>query len=344
MVPARTMRHRSGLRARRAPSYRADRGIVGTKTPDLNLLPIAIALYDELSVSRAARRLGMSQPAVSKALRRLRETFSDPLFVRGPHGVVPTPRAHAVVRAARPHLLQLQEDLLKGERFDPAVSTRPIALAISDVAEMAFFPSIIERLRRHAPNCAVSAVSATDAELAPGLENGEIDLAAGYHPTLALRNIRERLLAKHGFACLTRAGHRLWKDRLTVSAFLDAEHVVVRPEGRSQDVLERYLERRKLRRKIAVHTSHVLSVPFIVMESEFVATLPYAVVTRFASLTPGVAAALPPFDLTYDLRLYWHRRFDNEPRSLWIRKQLAAVFKERQWLEPPAGPAPFLEP
>jgi DNA-binding transcriptional LysR family regulator len=314
-----------------------------TKIPDLNLLPIAIALYDELSVSRAARRLGMSQPAVSRALRRLREMFSDPLFIRGASGVVPTPRAHAFVRAARHHLEELHEDLLKGERFDPTVTTRPITLAISDVAEMAFFPSVIERLRRHAPKCAVTAVSATDAQLAHGLENGEIDVAAGYHPTLALRNFRQRLLAKHWFACLMSAGHPLWKSRLTVSAFLQAEHVVVRPEGRSQDVLERYLERRKLRRKIAVYTSHVLSVPFIVMDSTFLATLPYAVVTRFTSLTSAVVASLPPFDLTYDLRLYWHRRFDNEPRSLWIRKQLAGVFVDRKWLEPPAGPAPFLE-
>jgi DNA-binding transcriptional LysR family regulator len=313
-----------------------------TKLPDLNLLPIAIALYDELSVSRAARRLGMSQPAVSKSLRRLREMFSDPLFIRGSSGVVPTPRAHAIVRAARHHLEELHDDLLKGERFDPAVTTRPITLAISDVGEMAFFP-VIECLRRRAPNCAVTAVSPTDAQLAHGLENGEIDVAAGYHPTLALRNFRQRLLAKHWFACMMRAGHPLWKSRLTVAAFLQAEHVVVRPEGRSQDVLERYIERRKLQRKIAFYTSHVLSVPFIVMESNLLATLPYAVVTRFTALTAAVVPTLPPFDLTYDLRLYWHRRFDNEPRSLWIRKQLAAAFIDRKWLDPPAGPAPFIE-
>jgi DNA-binding transcriptional LysR family regulator len=107
-------------------------------------------------------------------------------------------------------------------------------------------------------------------------------------------------------------------------------------------VLEHFIEQRKIRRKIAVYVSHVLSVPFIVMESHLVATLPYAVVTRFASLTSQVAAALPPFDLPYDLKFYWHRRFDNEPRSLWIREQLAAVFKDHQWLTPPAGPPPFL--
>jgi DNA-binding transcriptional LysR family regulator len=316
---------------------------VARKTPDLNLLPIAVALYDELSVSRAARHLDMSQPAVSKALRRLRETFDDPLFVRRPSGIVPTPRAHAIVRAARPHLYHLQQDLLKGERFDPAVSTRPITLAMSDIAELAFFPSVLEHLRRHAPKCPVSTVSVADEKLAESLESGDVDMAAGYFPGLALRNVRQRRLSRHGFACLMRAGHPLWRSRLTVSGYLSAEHIVVRREGRSQEVLERYVERRRMRRKVAVYTSHVLSVPFIVMESQLLATLPYAVVTRFASLTSQVAAALPPFDVQYDLKLHWHRRFDNEPRSLWLRDQLAAVFKDHQWLAPPPGPAPFLD-
>jgi DNA-binding transcriptional LysR family regulator len=316
---------------------------VTTKTPDLNLLPIAIALYDELSVSRAARLLRMSQPAVSKALRRLRETFDDPLFVRGPNGIVPTPRAHTIVRAARPPLQHLQEDLLKGERFDPATSTRPLVLGLSDIAEMAFLPSILEHLRVHAPRCPVRTVSAPDAELAAGLENGDVDVAAGYFPALAQSKFRQRRLSRHGFACLLRAGHPLWKTRLTLATYLAAEHIVIRREGRSQDLLERFVERRKMRRKVALYTSNVLSVPYIVMDSDLMATLPFAVVTRFASLTPQVAAALPPFDIPYDLKLHWHRRFDNEPRSIWLREHLAAVFKDHQWLEPPPGPPPFLE-
>lgn len=314
------------------------------KTPDLNLLPIVVALYDELSVSRAARHLGMSQPAVSKALRRLRESFDDPLFVRGRSGIVPTPRAHAIVRAARPHLQHLHEDLLKGERFDPATSTRPIVLGLSDIAEMAFLPSILGRLRVHAPKAPVSTVTVPDGQVAERLEKDDVDVAAGYFPALAQRNFRHRQLSKHGFACLMRAGHPLWKSRLTVSAYLAADHIVVRREGRSQDLLERFIERRRLRRKVAMYTSNVLSVPFIVMDTDLIATLPYAVVTRFASLTPQVAAALPPFDVTYDLKLHWHRRFDNEPRSIWLRDQLAAAFKDHQWLGPPAGPPPFLEP
>ena len=183
---------------------------------------MAVALYDELSVSRAARQLGMSQPAVSKALRRLREAFNDPLFVRRPSGMVPTPRAHAIVRAARPYLRPLQEDLLRDEHFDPAVSTRPIALAMSDVAEMALSPSIIEYLRTHAPNCPLRTVSVPDQQLVEGLEKGDIDVAAGYFPSLALRNFRQRKLSTHGFACLMRTGHPLWKSRLTVSDYLSA--------------------------------------------------------------------------------------------------------------------------
>ncbi len=313
-----------------------------TTIPDLNLLPIVVTLYEELSVSRAARQLGMSQPAVSKALRRLRDTFDDPLFVRGPSGIVPTPRAHAIVRAARPHLQQLQEDLLKGEHFDPATSTRAIVLGLSDIAEMAFLPSILEHFRAHAPKCPVSTLTLSDTQLAEGLEKGDVDVAAGYFPALAQRNFRQRRLTKHGFACLMRAGHPLWKSRLTMTAYLAAEHVAIRRANRSQEVLERFIERRKMRRKIAMYTSNVLSVPFIVMDTQLVATLPYAVVTRFASITSQLAAALPPFDITYDLKLHWHRRFDNEPRSIWLRDQLAAVFKDHQWVQPPQGPAPFL--
>ncbi|HTM02073.1 MAG TPA: LysR family transcriptional regulator [Vicinamibacterales bacterium] len=311
---------------------------------DLNLLPIVVALYDELSVSRAAQRLGMSQPGVSRALRRLREVFDDPLFVRRPNGIAPTPRAHALVRAARPHIQHLQDDLIKDETFDPASSTRPITLAISDVAELAFFPWVIAHFRSLAPKCAVRTASLSGTSLANELESGGVDVAAGYFPALSLRSFRARKVSKHGFACLLRAGHPLWKPRLPVSAYLAAEHVVIRAEGRSQEVLERFIERRRLRRKAAVYTSHVLSVPFIVMESDLMATLPYAVVTRFAALTPQVAAALPPFDISYDLKIHWHRRFDNDPRNMWLREQLATMLKAHPWLPPPPGPAPFIEP
>src|SRR5687768_4920983 len=118
----------------------------------------------------------MSQPAVSKALRRLRDTFDDQLFVRAASGIVPTPRAHALVRAARSHVQHLQEDLLKEERFVPATSTRPIVLGLSDIAEMAFLPAILRHLRTHAPKCPVSTITLPDAQLSESLERGDVDV------------------------------------------------------------------------------------------------------------------------------------------------------------------------
>ena len=300
-----------------------------TKPPDLNLLPIAFALYDELSVSRAARVLGMSQPAVSMALRRMRETFDDPLFIRVPTGITPTPRAHAIVQAARPLVARLQEDLLKKQPFDPSSSTRAFSLALSDVGEMAFLPMVMGPLRSRAPQCALRSVAVVAGQLAHELEKGDVDVAVGYFPMLSTKNFRQRRLSTHRFACLLRANHPLRAERLSVKAFLSAEHMVVREEGRSQEVLERFFRRRRLQRKVAVYTSHFLGVPSMLSQSDLIATIPYAAARQFAAMSPQLAVALPPFDIAgFDLKLHWHRRFDNEPRNKWLRDQLIDIFRE----------------
>ena len=310
------------------------------KNPDLNLLPIAFALYDELSVSRAARLLGMSQPAVSMALRRMRETFDDPLFIRVPTGIAPTPRAHDIVRLARPLVERLHQDLARGATFDPATSTRTIALALSDVGEMAFLPRVLEQFRSRAPRCAIRSVSAPTGQLAHELETGEIDIAVGYFPALALKNFRHRRVRIHRFACLMRADHPMRAEQLSPADFLAAEHVVVQAAGRSQEVLERYLERRRIKRKIALITPHFLGIPFLVARTNLIATMPYAVAKQFASMMPQLAVAIPPYEIPgFELRLHWHRRFDNEPRSRWLREQLFEVFSEDPsiTLPPPYG-------
>ena len=311
--------------------------LVPTKSPDLNLLPIAFALYDELSVSRAARLLGMSQPAVSMALRRMRETLDDPLFIRVAAGVAPTPRAHAIIQAARPLVARLQEDLLKGQTFDPATTTRTFTLALSDVGEMAFLPILLGPLRSRAPHCAIRAASAAPAQLAHELEKGEVDMALGYFPALTSKNFRHRRLSTHRFACLLHVDNPIRADRLSAQDFLAAEHIVVREDGRSQEVVERFFERRRVRRRIAVYASHFLGVPFVIARSNLIATVPYAVAEEFARMSPQLAVALPPFDMPgFELKLHWHRRFDNEPRNRWLREQVTALLRDdRRATAPP---------
>ena len=293
------------------------------KTPDLNLLPIAFALYDELNVSRAARVLGMSQPAVSMALRRLRETFDDPLFVRVPTGVAPTPRAHALVRAARPLVDELQQSLRREKTFDSAHTAATFTIALSDIGELAFLLRLFKAFRAQAPQCVIRSVAVPPAQLAQELERGDIDLAVGYYPTLSSKNFRQRRVETQRFACLMRKGHPMGASRLSAKEFSALEHMVVRAEGRSQALLERFLERRRIQRNIVLLTPHFLSVPFVVARSDLVAAIPQKLAGYFASLSPELAVAALPFaeEVTLELKLHWHRRFDNEPRSRWLREQ-----------------------
>jgi DNA-binding transcriptional LysR family regulator len=304
--------------------------------PDLNLLPIAFALYDELSVSRAAQALGMSQPAVSMALRKLRTLFNDPLFIRAPTGVTPTPRAHALVRATRPLVERLLQDLLSEERFDPALSTRTISIALSDVGELVFLPKLLERFRAQAPQAAIRSVSMPPAQLVHGFEKGDIDIAVGYFPDLVEPSFLQQRLFTHHFACLMRAGHPRRAKRLSLEDFLAMEHAVVHAEGRSQEIFERFLARRRIRRNVVLHTPHFLSIPILIAGSDLVATVPHALAIHFTRMSRELAVTMPPFDIAgFDVKQHWHRKFHNEPRNRWLREQVVNIFNDDtdEWRE-----------
>jgi len=140
-----------------------------------------------------------------------------------------------------------------------------------------------------------------------------------------------------------RADHPLRSQPMTLAAFSAAEHLVVRAEGRSQEVLERFLERRRIKRNVALMSPHFLSLPFLVSRSDLIATIPHSVALLFACMSPTLVGVSPPFEApTFDLKFHWHRRFDNEARSRWLRDQLAEVFREDPTLPQPtplaAGP------
>lgn len=306
---------------------------MAASSPDrlnLNLLPITFALYDKRSVSGAAKALGMSQPAVSMALGKLRVHFNDPLFIRTARGVEPTPRAHALVKASRPLVAQLQEELLLDQAFDASRSARVFTFALSDVGEIVFLPRLIERLRAAAQHCAVRSVSMPPQLIARGLESGEIDLAVGYFPDLVQNSFFQQRLFTHHFACLMRAGHPRFAKRLSLKAFLEIEHAVVHAEGRSHELFEKLLERKRIRRKIVLRTPHFLSIPAILSRSDLMATVPHALALYFARLAPReFAVAMPPFEVAgFDVKQHWHRRYHHDPRSGWLRRQVAEPFSD----------------
>jgi DNA-binding transcriptional LysR family regulator len=143
------------------------------------------------------------------------------------------------------------------------------------------------------------------------------------------QNFFQQRLFTHHFACLLRAGHPRYAKRLSLEAFLEVEHAVVHAEGRSQELFEKYLERRKIRRKVALQTPHFLSIPNIVCRSDLVATVPHALALYFARLSPQFAVAMPPFNLSgFDVKQHWHRRFHHDSRSKWLRRQVAELFND----------------
>jgi len=296
---------------------------------DLNLLAVAIALYDCGSVTRAAEWLSMSQSSVSMALSRLRTAVGDPLFVRGPAGMTPTPRAIRLVASARPLLTQVQAGL-REEDFDPEATRTTFTFAMSDVGEMVFLPPLLARVQRLAPNASLRTVALKPRELEHALEQGEVDLAIGYFPDLHGKSFMQQRLFSHHFCCLVSTDHPVLARSLTRETFLELEHAVVYPEGRSQEIFERFLARHRISRKVVLVTPHFMSLPMIIARSRLVATVPHAIGVFFTRWSVGIRVVPPPFKVPpIVLKQHWHQRFRDDRRHRWLRAQVADLFNEK---------------
>lgn len=296
---------------------------------DLNLLRVVVALYDARSVSRAAQHLGISQPAVSAALARLRRAFGDPLFVKTAQGMSPTARSHGLASAAREALTRIATDVLSETAFDPATTQDTFTFSLSDVGEMVFLPRILESIQRLAPGAAVRSVTSTPAHLEHGLESGEVDLAVGYFPDLKSSTYFQQRLLTHRFVCLMRADHPIRGNRLTPDQFLDLGHAVVRAEGRSQEIFEKHLARRKIKRRIVLSTPHFMSIPAIIGKTDLVVTLPHAIGLFFSQTGANIKIVEPPLAIPrIELRQHWHRNAHHDPKNRWLRRLVASLFND----------------
>ncbi|TKC79219.1 LysR family transcriptional regulator [Trinickia terrae] len=296
---------------------------------DLNLIPYLVAMEDTRNVSRAAELLGVSQPRVSTALGRLREYFGDPLFVRTSRGMEPTPRALSLIPAAREALGHIERGVLEAQEFDPATTTRTFSIALSDVGEIVFLPRLLQLFAERAPHASLRSVSLPPAHVERGLEAGDVDLAIGYFPDLAGSNFFQQRLFTHRFICLMRSGHPLAGAPLTLNQFLACGHAVVRAEGRSQEVLEKYLEKKRIRRRAVLETPHFMSLPFILARTDLIATVPHAIGFAYVAEHASITLVEPPLPLPhFDLKQHWHRKYHNDPRLSWLRGVVSELFND----------------
>ena len=303
-------------------------------TLDLNLLATAAALLETGGVSKAAIALGTSQPTVSTNLSKLREYFGDPLFVRCPGGMAPTPRGAEVASAARDLLAEAEKRLRVDPTFDPSVTLQTITVALSDVGEMVFLPRLLRQIARLAPAAPLRAVSMRPSALREAMASGEVDLAVGYCPDLSGSQVYQQLLFSHHFVCLVRAGHPVQGPRLVLSEFLSMQHLVVQSEARSQEILDQYLESQGLVRRVAVYTQHFLCVPRLISGSDLIVTVPHAVAMQYAGRGSGLRVVELPFaSPQIPLRQHWHQRVRQDARNLWLRGIVRDVFQagEDEW-------------
>jgi DNA-binding transcriptional LysR family regulator len=290
---------------------------------DLNLLRILDALLAEQSVTRAAERLNLTQPAVSHALARLRSILQDPLFIRTPRGMQPTPRAATLREPLRLALANLTEALAPAAPFIPATARRSFRIATDDYLEFILVPRLLARLGEIAPRVDIRFAmfgSATASDLA----DGKVDLALTVPDALAgSPALFTQKLFDERFVCLLRQGHPALRKRLTPERFAALSHVLVAPGGRTGSIVDTELKTLGLTRRVAVAVPHFLVAPEIVRRTDLVLTLG----ARLARALAGGLRVVPhPLKLSgFSVSLFWHGRDHADAAHAWFRGLLAEV-------------------
>jgi DNA-binding transcriptional LysR family regulator len=293
---------------------------------DLNLLRVFDAVLHEKGVTPAAARLGLTQPAVSNALARLRKVFGDVLFVRTPRGVDATPFARELAEPVRQALALLESALAHGPGFDPATSTRAFRFYMSDLGQIEFLPPLVERVQGSAPKVRLEAVALDVEDISGALAAGALDLAIGFLPALG-PPVRRQALFRDPYVCLMRADHPAIGKTLTRKKFLEASHALVSYRG-GHRVIEEALERAGLARRIALRVPHFTVVPMVLERSDLILILPLRVARvyekrgNFKSLPPPVP--IPPADVA----VHWHERFEADPGNRWLRDLVVELYSD----------------
>lgn len=294
---------------------------------DLNLLPVFVALMEQRSVTRAAQRLGITQPALSNALTRLRAMLRDPLFIRERYGIRPTPMALELAPVIAAALARLDEAVLGQQDFDPARSERLVTIATNSNAEFTLLPAIVARLRELAPGIRLRLMPYGGDLAETGVISGTTALVLG-RIVDAPDNLVVQHLLDDGLACVVRAGHPDIADAMSREQYERLRHVNVLPPGPLRVGLFLALERQGLRRDIAVSVTHFLAVPEMIAMTDYCATLPRLVCRRLAS-DPRLRIVPPPVDLgTYPVSMAWHVRYRSDPAHRWLRSLIDRTVHE----------------
>lgn len=283
---------------------------------DLNLLTSLDALLVEQNVTRAARRLGVSQPAVSHSLRRLRELLGDPLLVRGKTGMAATPRALELRAAVRAALDAAEVVLRAAPIFDPATAERTFVVSMADQQSFLLLPPLVERLAREAPGIRIDVRPPPNDPLPP-----EIELAVGVFQDTPATIVEEKLWDET-FMCVLRKGSALARGDFDRKRYLAASHLLVAPRGTPGSRVDDLLAKAGEHRSVALRVPHFLVAPHVIATTDLVWTAPIAIARVFAEYMPLLLRDPPIRVGAFTVAMRWHARVDGDPGLEWLRGML----------------------
>ncbi|MBF0309249.1 MAG: LysR family transcriptional regulator [Magnetococcales bacterium] len=294
---------------------------------DLNLLVAFDILMTERGVTRAGKVLGITQAAMSNTLRRLREIFDDPLFVKVGQRMVPTARALELSTPIREALGQVKT-VLEQERFEPVGSKQRFRIGMVDYASAMLLPMLLRRLHEQAPEVEVEVVDVGGTGECQELESGTVDLVFSRFQWVSPQLKLHRLFEQH-YVCLFRKGHPLIgpSGELTLEAMLAARFVHYFPKGMDTTVVDEALGQMGYQRKIVARLDSFSMVPLLVSSSDMMAVVPEGTARCVLSHLPLVAAALPFDTPRLRMAIAWHPRTDASPPHIWLREQILSLLE-----------------
>jgi DNA-binding transcriptional LysR family regulator len=293
---------------------------------DLNLLELFETVYRTRNLTAAGSQLGLTQPAVSRGLGRLREMYGDTLFVRQQRGVVPTPFADSLVSPVS-SALEILRATVQRPTFRQDQEARAFRVAMSDIGERLFLPRLMSHLAGVAPNVVVEAVSPNQAELYDGLASGQIDLAVGYLSDLG-KQMHQRRLFRERFVYVARRDHPSIRGSLRREQLRELPHVVAGPEGMQHAAsVEKVLSGPRIKARVALRVHSFLCVGPIVASTDLIGPVPSNLGAMVATHM-NLQLIEPPMQFpAFDVTMTWHQRFHCDPGSEWLRDAFADLFK-----------------
>jgi DNA-binding transcriptional LysR family regulator len=292
---------------------------------DLNLFVVLEAIYREGNLTRAGRQLKLTQPAMSHALKRLRELLKDPLFIREGANMVPTPFSRNMINDVRQALQILEVNLYEDRNFDPAHTRRNFQIGFWELMESTILPSLVKVMAKAAPEISMTTLRVKRREIEMELASGTLDLALDIPITMS-DSIRQTPLFSDRVVVMARAGHPAIAGELDLDTYLRQDHILVSSRRLGPSLVDAELNRKGRKRRIMVRCQHYFAACRVVSETDMLLTIPehYALM-----LNAGFNNRLYPFPLKslqqLEIHMYWHESAENDPPNRWLREQIKKV-------------------